>query len=169
MDWSAPKPGTKPHFSTFRLDRERFGDALPLVRMAIPQIDRPRWIAYCEALIRLDGGVLVATAADGGMHGLAIYHPEEDLRLGRIVRVDAMVAFELNPSNPVRLALCEAVAARCSALGASGVMLTVPERDPGDPGSGRARRWASAGFRRHGTALWKPRQTACRRPWSQAG
>lgn len=169
MDWSAPKPETMPHFSTFRLDHARLCEALPLVRMAIPEIDPARWVAYCENLIRLEGGVIVAMAADGGLHGCAIYHPEEDLRLGRIVRVDAMVAFELNPSNPVRLALCEAVAALCSALGAGGVMLTVPARDPGDQGSGKARSWASAGFRRHGTAMWKPRETERPRAWSEAG
>lgn len=136
--------------------------------MAVPDIDRPRWINHCETLIRLEGGVLAAAAADGGMHGLAMYHPDDDLRLGLIVRVNAMVAFELNPANPVRRALCGEVEAICEAIEARGIILTVPKRDSERPGSRKARGWESAGFRQHGTVLWKPQRYERRYAWSEA-
>ena len=169
MNWSVPKPGTMPHFAIFELNQGRLCEALPLVRMAVPEIDRPRWTNYCENLIRLNGGVLVATASDDGMHGLAIYHPVEDLRLGWIIRVDAMVTFELNPANPVRKALCEAVEKLCDTMEARGIVLMIAERVSGDPGSSKARGWESAGFRQHGTALWKPERHGRRIAWSEAG
>jgi hypothetical protein len=124
--------------------------------MAIPEIDSSRWIDHCRNLDRLNGGVLAAAASDDVMHGIAIYRPEEDLRLGRIVRVDAMVTFELNPANPVRQALCEAIEALCEVLKARGTLLMTKERDSGGAGSASAQGWESAGFRRQGAALWKP-------------
>ncbi|MGZ8282116.1 MAG: hypothetical protein ACXWUN_04070 [Allosphingosinicella sp.] len=158
-----------PHFRTFRLDPSRLGEALPLVRMAFPDFDRLRWTEYCGNLVRLNGGVLVAATSDEDIQGLAIYHPEDDLRLGRIVRVDAMVAFELNPANPVRQALCAGVDALCDTMEARGILLMMNERDAAGPGSERTRIWERAGFRRHGAALWRPQERVCRPAWSEAG
>lgn len=169
MDRSALKPGTMPHFSIVELDQGRLCEALPLVRMAVPEIDGPRWTNYCENLRRLNGGVMVAIASDDGMHGLAIYRPVEDLRLGRIVCVDAMVTFELNPANPVRKALCEAVEKLCDTMEARGIMLMIAERVSGDQGSCKARGWESAGFRQHGAALWKPQRHERRIVSNEAG
>jgi hypothetical protein len=137
--------------------------------MAVPEIDRPRWTDYCENLARLNGGVLVAAASDNGMHGLATYHLVEDLRLGRVVCVDAMVTFELNPANPVRKALCEAIEALCDTMEARGIMLMIAERDSGDQCASKAKGWESAGFRQHGTALWKPRRHEVRIAWGEVG
>jgi hypothetical protein len=156
-------------FSTFRLDRSRVCEALPLVRMAIAVIDQHRWLEYCEHLIRLDGGVLVVTAGDGGIHGLAAYHPEDDLRLGTIIRVVALVAFELNRANPVRQALCDALDALCDSMDAHGVLLMVSPGSSPDPGSNKARSWESAGFCRYGAALWKPRRLALGGAASEVG
>jgi hypothetical protein len=157
-----------PHFLTSALDEERFDEALPLVRMAIPGLDRERWHAHCRQMARQGGGVLAA-AADGALHGIASWHPDEDLRLGKVLRVEMIVALELSSANPVRAALCETLETLCAAHDAVGIALSVPVRDRGGAASSFPESWRRAGFRRQALFICKPVRPGRRWPAPPAG
>lgn len=142
-----------PHFLTSALDEERFDEALPLVRMAIPGLDRQRWRTHCRQMARQGGGVLAA-AADGALHGIASWRPDEDLRLGRVLRVEMIVTLELSDANPVRAALCETLEALCAAHDAVGIALSLPVRERGAASFPES--WRRAGFRRQSLSMCKP-------------
>jgi hypothetical protein len=153
-------------FLTTALDEERYDEALPLVRMAIPGLDRERWRAHCRQMARQGGGALAA-AADGALHGIASWHPDEDLRLGRVLRVEMIVALELSGANPVRAALCETLEALCVAHDAVGIALSLPVRD-GAPSS-FPESWQRAGFRQQALLLGKPVRPGRRWPAPPSG
>lgn len=152
------------HFLTTQLDDDRFREALPLVRMAIPGIDERRWFAHCYQMIRLGGGVLAAATKDAALHGVASWRPEEDLRLGRVLRVEMMVAFELSLANPVRTALCDALEALCGDHDAIGVALSLPIRERDGQPTSFPETWRRAGFRRQGLFMCKPVKPGRRSP-----
>lgn len=144
------------HFSTFRLDQERLDEALPLVGMACPGIERERWLAYGAALARRGGGVMVATASDGAMHGLALYRPEDDLRHGKVIRVDMMLAFELNPTGPVRRSLLAALDLVGQYHEAQGLLLVIAGPGGRATASSSERSLEGVGFRQEAALFWKP-------------
>lgn len=144
-----------PKFLTFDLFHDRLGEALPLVRMAVPGIDERRWSAHCHQMIRLGGGVLAASAEEGALHGVASWRPEEDLRLGRVLRVEMMVALELSDANPVRTALCDALEALCEGHEAVGIALSLPVRERDGRPTAFPETWRRAGFRRQALFMCK--------------
>ncbi len=156
------------HFLTYELDEERFDEALPLVRMAIPGLDRERWRAHCRQMARQGGGVL-ATAAGNALHGIASWHPDEDLRLGRVLRVEMIAALELSGANPVRAALCEALEALCVVHDAVGIALSLPLRDRGSAPASFPESWRRAGFRRQAMFMCKPVRLGRRWPTPPPG
>jgi hypothetical protein len=144
------------HFLTVQLDQDRFGEVLPLVRIAIPGVDEQRWFAHCHQMIRLGGGVLAAATEDFSLHGVASWRPEEDLRLGRVLRVEMLVALELSHANPVRTTLCDALEALCASHDAVGVALSLPIRDRDGQPTSFPETWRRAGFRRQALFMCKP-------------
>ena len=142
-------------FDTFPIDPDRLGEALPLVRMSIPGITETRWLGHCSQMIRLGGGVIAAAAPDGALHGIASWRPDDDLRLGLVLRVEMMVAIELSAASPVRTALCDALEALCLDHEAVGVALSLPVRGD-DQSAAFTDSWTRAGFRRQALCLCKP-------------
>ena len=153
-----------PNFQTVQLDEARFAEAVPLVRLAIAGIEQDRWLAHCRQMIALGGGVLGAAAEDSALHGVASWRPDEDLRLGRVLRVEMMVALELGVANPVRTALCESLESLCGDLGAVGVALSLPVRDRGRGPAPFPDTWRRAGFRREALFLCKTLRSPPRGP-----
>ncbi len=151
-------------FLTSSLDDRRFAEALPLVRMAIPGIEDARWLAHCRQMARLGGGVLAAAAGDSELQGIASWRPDEDLRLGRVLRVEMMVALELSVANPVRTALCDALEALCLVHDAIGVALSLPIRERDGRPTALPETWRRAGFRRQALFMCKPIRPAPRGP-----
>jgi hypothetical protein len=150
-------------FTAFALSGDRLGDALPLVRMSIPGMTETRWLAHCHQMIRLGGGALAAAASDDVLHGIASWRPDDDLRLGRVLRVEIIVALELSAANPVGTALCDALEALCAEHEAIGVALSLPVRGDDRP-SPFAESWKRAGFRRQGLFVCRPVRPARRGP-----
>jgi hypothetical protein len=142
-----------PRILTFELFHDRLGEALPLVRMAVPGVDERRWFAHCHQMVRLGGGVLGAAAEDAALQGVATWRPEEDLQLGRLLRVEMMVALELSVANPVRAALCESLETVRGDLEAVGVALSLPARDRDGRLTPLPETWRRAGFRRQALFL----------------
>lgn len=147
-------------FKAFPLTSDRMGEALPLIRMSVPGMSETRWLAHCDQTIRQGGGVLAAAAPDGTLHGVASWRPDDDLRLGRVLRVEMMAALELSAANPVGTALCGALEALCPDHDAFGIALSLPVR--GDDQSAFPESWRRAGFRRQALFVCKPVGPAAR-------
>jgi hypothetical protein len=145
------------HLSTMKLTAERLCEALPLLRMALPGLDELRWAAHCEDLARAGGGVLAAAAA-GSLHGIALYRPQSDLRRDMVIRIETMVACELSPAGPVRVALLAAMEELCSEIGARGLVLIIPCAGPRAMASPKSRSLERAGFQPEAALMWRPAQ-----------
>lgn len=134
------------HFSAFHLDAQSAPEAFPLIRIAMPGLEQRRWIEHCDTVVHQGGGVLGAFAGDRALHGIAAYWPDADLRLGRVLRVDPLVTFELGPTSQVRLTLCRAIELLCRGLGARGMVVTAPSRGLDGGESLKLEEWARAGL-----------------------
>jgi hypothetical protein len=143
------------HFLTLQLDPEGLCEALPLLRLALPGLDELRWVAHCEDLVRAGGGVLAVAAADGAFHGVALYRPQSDLRRGKVLRVDMLVAYELSPAGPVRAALLAALEDTCRNVEARGMVLLVPDTGLGTIGNRKSAPFERAGFRSEAALMWR--------------
>lgn len=146
-------PELMTQFTTFELNHERLVEAFPLVRMALPGIDQERWLAHCYSMIGRAGGVLAAAPWEGAIQGVATYRPDDDLRLGRVLRVEMLVTLELSAANPARAVLCEALESLCLDHDACGIALSVPVRSDGAEGFPES--WERAGFRRQALLVCK--------------
>ena len=115
-----------PEFSTFPLEPARFAEALPLVRIVLPWLDRTEWGAHCAAMADLGGGVLASAAPGGALHGIASWRPDDDFRSGGVLRVELMAALEFSAANPVRASLRRGLVRLCVARGAVGLLFPAP-------------------------------------------
>jgi len=91
------------------LTHERLLAAWPIIRASGAQPCAEWWIGQAARLIDEGGGVLAARAPDGIVHGVVIYRLARDDRVGKVLSVDTIVAFELSRGAPVRKALCNAL------------------------------------------------------------
>ena len=61
------------HFTVENLQKERLGEAWPVVQTSGLEANLDWWLTDAARLIDRGGGVLVARAPDGSIHGVATY------------------------------------------------------------------------------------------------
>ncbi|MGE5722192.1 MAG: hypothetical protein ACM3YM_06995, partial [Sphingomonadales bacterium] len=76
------------HFTISQPGPDVIAQAYPLVRMAAAEVTFDQWREHAERLFATGGGILAVSAGDASLLGLATYRPEEDLRHGRVLRID---------------------------------------------------------------------------------
>jgi len=123
-----------PNLSVLSIGRERLAQAYPLIRSAA-RVTPERWQEFGEELIAHGGGVLIATAEDGCVHGVAAFRPSGNLRHLRSLEVDIIVAFELRCGARVRDSLRAALDEIAINQGCRSVNLTMAAKAYGDPAS----------------------------------
>lgn len=110
------------------LEPRHLAEAWPLVRSVAPRATLERWESFARGLLDRGGGVVAVTAENGGILGLATYEAADKLRLGKVLQVETLVAFELTRRAPVRRALCDALDRLAPVLGCAAVAVMVPSR-----------------------------------------
>lgn len=98
-----------PRFTIEHLAKDRLAEAWPIMRASAHQPQLEWWLNDAARLIDHGGGVLVARALDGTVHGVATYRLAARLHVGRVLSVETLITFELNRHMPVRRALCDAL------------------------------------------------------------
>lgn len=98
-----------PAFTIEHLTPERLSEAWPIIRSS-GLYPRPEWwLTDAVRLIGDGGGVLAARAADGIVHGVAIYTLGPGRHFKKVLSIWSIVTFELRRDGPARCALCEAL------------------------------------------------------------
>jgi hypothetical protein len=134
------------HLSVTPLAIDRADQAFPLVRMVSAATSLTRWRAFAALRLGGNGGILAVTAGDDMIHGVAAYRLDQDLRHGRVLRVDLFATVELNQKAPARQALFEALETRAAAVGCDAICLTLPSKGYADADAARLKGWASIGL-----------------------
>ena len=93
------------HFTVENLQKERLGEAWPVVQTSGLEANLDWWLTDAARLIDRGGGVLVARAPDGSIHGVATYGLAGKPPEARVLTVDLLLTFELNGRAPARRAL----------------------------------------------------------------
>lgn len=140
-----PRREPMPDLRLSRLDESRLPLAYPLIRSAA-RVSQARWEAFARQLIAAGGGILVASADDGCVHGVAAFRRTGSLRFERALQVDILVAFELSRGAPVRRALCDGLEEIARETGCRGIVFTTPARNA-DPASAGRSGWEALGCR----------------------
>ena len=129
-----------PDFTIQQLTREQLASAWPLVRARGAIIDLDRWLDAGRRLAANGGGILAVATAEGALHGVATYEPVEEVPVGRVLRVDTLVTFELSRRSPVRNALCAALAEFANRLQCDAITVALPGCESVAPEAWRANR-----------------------------
>lgn len=116
------------HFTVENLQKEQLREAWPVVRTSGLEANVDWWVADAVELIERGGGVLVARAPDGGIHGVATYVVAGKFPFARVLAVERLITFELNRSAPVRHTLCETLERVAAALNCTGVALSFSDK-----------------------------------------
>jgi hypothetical protein len=132
--------------ATFGMKKQNLADAYALIRMADPALTETRWIAHAEGLIDAGGGVIGAAASGGPLLGLASYRTESDLRRGRVLRVDPIMACELGSGAPVRRALIDALTQLAKGLDCDALLVPGPCACIAGDGARRLAAWQQLGL-----------------------
>jgi hypothetical protein len=98
-----------PGFTIEHLTHERLLDAWPIVRSSGGYARADWWLAHAACLIGDGGGVLAVRAADGAVHGVAIYRLGRDRSFNKVLSVQSIITFELRRRAPARRTLCDAL------------------------------------------------------------
>lgn len=85
-----------PHFTVEHLREDQLAEAGAFVQITGGDWVPEWWETEAVELIRRGGGVLVARAADGSVHGLATYEVVKRPHTGREFAVARLVSFELS-------------------------------------------------------------------------
>ena len=113
------------------LNRVEMRVLFPLVQMAEPDLDLPRWLAYATKLSRRrDGraGILVARRVVRRFPcGVVCYRQYEDLRFGTVLMAEHMVAVDPIDPQSVLLALAEQLDITARQLGCTAVRVLIPD------------------------------------------
>jgi len=117
-----------PAFTIEHLDTGKLLDAWPVLRSAGAEPLPDWWETEALYLMERGGGVLVARAPDGSVHGVATYECVHRPGAGSVLAVDRLVTFELNRKEPVKEALCEAIRRMASVFRCSAVALPLPAK-----------------------------------------
>lgn len=127
------------------LDVEQAREAYPLVRHKA-RVSVEQWIGFCAYLGSCGGGVLAVRAETGQIHGIAAYLPTQSLRLGRALRVEVFVAFEMWPAFAVRDRLLTALDDIAEQLDCATLMLNLDVRGLVDNKARKIRDWQDNGL-----------------------
>ncbi len=127
-----------PHFTITEVGPADLTLTWPLVRAVVPGADLPRWQEFAASLLSRGGGVMGVAVEESGYLGVATYEPVATLCAGKVLRVDALVAFELTRRSPVRAALFAALDRLAPLLGCDAVAVTIPSRSFLAQAKGRA-------------------------------
>ena len=117
-----------PQFGIEHLSEERLAEAWAVARMSRSHAYCDWWVSESVALIARGGGILALRAPDHAIHGIATYEVARKARLGRVLLVDTLVAFELNGRAPVRHALRDALELLASAFDCRSILLPLPSK-----------------------------------------
>jgi len=103
------------------LDRKEIATAFPLVRLLAPALDLAGWQRFAGAI--LDGapteerGILAGVGEGGYLCGLLVFRVVHDLRHGRVLTADHVLALDIVARKPVAAALLAALEELSEALG----------------------------------------------------
>lgn len=109
------------HFTVENLQKDRLGEAWPVVRTSGLEANLDWWLTDAAGLIDRGGGVLVARAPNGSIHGVAAYEAVHRPPLAGVLAVEMLITFELNRRAPARRSLCEALEQVAMALNCTGL------------------------------------------------
>lgn len=93
------------HFTVRALKKEELAAAWPIVRSSNVHANLDWWLTDATELIADRGGVLVALAQDGAIHGVATFKAPHDSAGEKILSIPMLITFELSGSAPARHAL----------------------------------------------------------------
>jgi hypothetical protein len=127
------------------LDLDQAREAYPLVRHKA-RVSIEQWIGFCAYLASCGGGVLAVRAETGQIHGVAAYLPTQSLKLGRALRVEVFVAFEMWPASAVRDHLLTALDDIAEQRACPNLMLNLDVRGLIDNKAPKVRDWQDNGL-----------------------
>lgn len=83
-------------FTVTPLDRRRIDQAFPLIQAGRSGITREEWHAYADCMIAAtDGGIRLAQADHGYIHGLYAFQVLPSPRHGKVLQVDMFLALDM--------------------------------------------------------------------------
>lgn len=113
--------------------RDQLRAAYPLIRLAEPQVDLRAWLRFAEPLVRGTGNRhgIVTARYNGQPHpsGLCCFRREPDLRHGRVLTAEHLVAFDLLDPGPLLTALLGELQALAERLSCGAIRVTVTPDD----------------------------------------
>jgi hypothetical protein len=115
-------------FAIDHLSPDQLREAWPIVRMSDSLANCDWWMSEAAQLIDRGGGILVARASDGHIHGVATYAVARKPLVGRVLTVHTLVTFELRRRAPARRALHEALELLASAFDCRSIVLPLPSK-----------------------------------------
>ena len=102
--------------------------AWPLVRANMPELKLDSWRALAQGIIDRGGGIVAVLAPSNTLQGVATYEAVPEPKLGQLLYVNLLVAFELSRRAPVRRLLRVALDMRARTLGCLGVVISSQKR-----------------------------------------
>lgn len=91
-------------FDIQALQANELSEAWPAVRSG-PYANIDWWLSEGADVIARGGGVLVARAPNGAVHGVATFRVAAGLAKKKVLRIPLFISLELSRSAPARLAL----------------------------------------------------------------
>lgn len=103
------------------LDPKEIAAAYPLARLLAPTLDMATWQQFAGKILggapTEERGILAAVGEGGYLCGLLIYRVTHDLRYGRVLTADHVIALDIVDRKPVAAALLAALEELSEALG----------------------------------------------------
>lgn len=143
-----------PAFKIEHLSQLQLEEAWPVLCLGGVELLDDWWLREARELIERGGGVLVARAPDGTIHGVATYECVRRAGVGPVLAVERLVSFELSRKAPARNALHEALALIARAFSCSEIDLPLPSISRGRFPPGRIFSACSDDRAAHGSP-WK--------------
>lgn len=109
-----------PRLTISDLEGDCLTEAYPLIR-CLAGVEQSRWTSFAELLLQ-EGGILVARVEDDRIYGVAGYTLGSNLKYGKVLRVEVLVAIELGHAPLVRDALSSAIEKRACQMDCSAVV-----------------------------------------------
>lgn len=134
-----------PNLIVSELEADGLAEAYPLIR-CLAGVEADQWVSFAEHLFAQGGGILVARTEDGRAHGVAGYVLNTNLRHGKALRIEALVAIELGHTPLVREALLSAADRLAGQLGCSVVVYNLDAKGLLGPQSTKRRSLEQAGL-----------------------
>jgi hypothetical protein len=134
-----------PRLIVSELEADCLSEAYPLIR-CLAGVEPGQWTCFAEHLLAQGGGVFVARAEDGSVHGVAGYVVSNSLKHGRALRIEVLAAIELGHTPLVREALHSAVDDLARRMACSVVLYNLDAKGLLSPRSTRRRSLEQAGL-----------------------